>query len=33
MTPETPWYGNYGEVPSNLEYPDMTMYECLMRSA
>lgn len=33
MTPETPWYGKYGEVPSNLEYPDMTMYECLMRSA
>jgi len=33
VTPETPWYGKYGEVPSNLEYPDMTMYECLMRSA
>lgn len=33
MNAETPWYDLYGNVPRNLEYPDMTMYECLSRSA
>ncbi len=30
---DAPWQGSYGEIPKTLDYPDMTMYECVMRSA
>lgn len=33
MNIDAPWYGSYGNIPRTLDYPDMTMYECVMKSA
>ncbi len=32
MAADKPWLKYYGDVPANLEYPRVTMYEALMRS-
>ncbi len=32
MSADKPWLKYYGDVPANLEYPRVTMYEALMRS-
>lgn len=32
MTPERPWHRFYSTVPRSIEYPEITMYESLLRS-
>jgi long-chain acyl-CoA synthetase len=32
MTPDTPWLKYYGDVPHTIDYPEITMYEALMRT-
>jgi long-chain acyl-CoA synthetase len=32
MAPERPWLRYYGDVPANLDYPEVTMAEALMRT-
>lgn len=33
MTVKTPWLQHYGEVPANLDYPPITMYELMAAAA
>ena len=33
MTPHKPWLAYYGDVPHTIDYPRVTMYEALMRTA
>jgi long-chain acyl-CoA synthetase len=32
VEPERPWLGSYGDVPSSLEYPEVSVYEAVMRT-
>lgn len=33
MEQKTPWIKNYGDIPTNLEYTDDTMWQCFLKSA
>ncbi len=33
MTVKTPWFQHYGDVPANLDYPPITMYELVAAAA
>ena len=32
MAPDKPWLEYYGDVPHSIDYPEVTMYEALMRT-
>ena len=33
MKVNAPWYNSYGNVPKSIDYPDLTMYQCVEKSA